>query len=202
MNERIELLKKLRAKLESIDASDFDKIRAWVAEATPGVRQDWPMFLADFQSSAAEPKWVQSVGFGGSPEADAAYQKSKLQVQATNTAIAVATKQKILSTLDGILSATATSSEPTVPLQTVELLCRRSRCSLVSCPNGAATAVPSKSTTNTTFNISCTDFFASILTKCWTKSGPRRMLAAVPGWISSSIGAYCRRNEDDTHFAA
>src|SRR4051812_35483580 len=124
MSDRVARLRSLRDRLELFSADDRGQIRAWVAEATPVVRRDWPDFLEEFRAVTAEPSWASFPAVGGIREADATNAQMRASEQTANRWVAEDAKRRILATLAGVLS-TADGVGERATIQTLELLCRR-----------------------------------------------------------------------------
>jgi hypothetical protein len=124
MSDRVGRLRSLRDRLEQLPAEDRGHIRAWVAEATPVVRRDWPDYLDEFRAATAEPSWVSYPAVAGTPEAEVVDARIRADEQAANRWVAEDAKRRILATLAGILS-TADGVGDRAAIETVEFLCRR-----------------------------------------------------------------------------
>jgi len=120
-NNRAERLQKLKSELEIIPAQPWAGIAAWIAKATPIIRNDWPDFLTDFRQVTATPRWSTFPRVGGSESFN---RRMDAKENAANAAMAEDTKKNILNFLDGLLVTIPVDHADTA-LDKVLFLCRR-----------------------------------------------------------------------------
>lgn len=120
-NNRAERLQKLKSELEIIPAQPWAGIAAWIAKATPMIRNDWPDFLTDFQRVTTTPHWTALPAISG----NVSFNRIMRDRQDTERAAqAEDAKKSILNFLDGLLATVPLDHEDTA-LDKILFLCKR-----------------------------------------------------------------------------
>jgi nucleoside phosphorylase len=98
-NTHIGRLRSLRSELEQIQACPWGNVKAWIAKATPIIRNDWPDFFDDFKKTVRTPQWTALPGISGNEDFN---RGARAMEESENEAKAEGAKREILSFLEGL----------------------------------------------------------------------------------------------------